>query len=629
MTEQDSSAGGPSIDELRRRYQEERQKRLRPDGMAQYRDLSDEFGDLDRDPFVEPGFTRDPVVEEVTVVIVGGGFAGMLTAVHLAKHGITDVRIVEKAGDFGGTWYWNRYPGCMCDVESYVYLPLLEETGFMPTERYASATEIFGYSKLLARTFDLYPRALFQTDVTGAEWDPESRRWQVTTSRDDRLSARFFVLAGGILHKAKLPGIPGIERYEGKAFHTSRWDYTTTGGSPSEPMDKLADKRVGVIGTGATAVQVVPQLARAVKELYVFQRTPGAVGVRNQRPTDVEWFRSLRPGWQHERIVNFTQAVTGAQPEEDMVADGWTEMMWVDTQKAPGSEEEAEALERADFEAMETIRRRIDEIVEDPGTAEKLKPYWGKHCKRVCFHDEYLPAFNRPNVHLVDTDGRGVDEMSARGPVVDGVEYPVDLIVYASGFEVTTDLHHRLGFDPKGRDGVALSERWAKGAHTLHGVLASGFPNLLLISLVQGGFGTNFSHLLSESAKHVAHIVEACVEQEIVEIEPEESAEDEWLSVLLGVGMGGARYFMSCTPSFYNSEQQAIDQRAARNLTYTGSLLEYVGYLERWRQPLEFAGVKVRREAPVEPGSVATAKGMAPENVVAPRRPGHARRWSP
>ncbi len=517
----------------------------------------------------------------------------------------------------------------MCDVESYVYLPLLEETGFMPTERYASATEIFGYSKLLARTFDLYPRALFQTDVTGAEWDPESRRWQVTTSRDDRLSARFFVLAGGILHKAKLPGIPGIERYEGKAFHTSRWDYTTTGGSPSEPMDKLADKRVGVIGTGATAVQVVPQLARAVKELYVFQRTPGAVGVRNQRPTDVEWFRSLRPGWQHERIVNFTQAVTGAQPEEDMVADGWTEMMWVDTQKAPGSEEEAEALERADFEAMETIRRRIDEIVEDPGTAEKLKPYWGKHCKRVCFHDEYLPAFNRPNVHLVDTDGRGVDEMSARGPVVDGVEYPVDLIVYASGFEVTTDLHHRLGFDPKGRDGVALSERWAKGAHTLHGVLASGFPNLLLISLVQGGFGTNFSHLLSESAKHVAHIVEACVEQEIVEIEPEESAEDEWLSVLLGVGMGGARYFMSCTPSFYNSEQQAIDQRAARNLTYTGSLLEYVGYLERWRQPLEFAGVKVRREAPVEPGSVATAKGMAPENVVAPRRPGHARRWSP
>jgi cation diffusion facilitator CzcD-associated flavoprotein CzcO len=593
MTRGDSEHG-LSIDELRQRYQEEQQKRLRPDGMAQWREL-DEFEDLDRDPFVEPGFTRDPVVEETTVVIVGGGFAGILTAIDLGKHGITDVRIIEKAGDFGGTWYWNRYPGCMCDVESYTYLPLLEKTGFMPSERYASAPEIFEYSKLLGRTFDLYPRALFQTDVTGAEWEEGSQRWRVTTSRGDQLSANFIVLAGGILHKAKLPGIPGIETFGGKAFHTSRWDYSYTGGSPTEPMDRLADKRVGIIGTGATAVQVVPQIARAAKEVYVFQRTPGAVGVRNQQPTDVEWFQSLEPGWQEERIVNFTQAVTGAQPEVDLVHDGWTEVMWVNTQRAADSDEDADALERSDFETMEAIRRRIDEIVEDPETAEKLKPYWGKHCKRVCFHDEYLPAFNRPNVHLVDTNGRGVNELTERGPVVDGVEYPVDLLIYASGFEVTTDLYQRLGFDPIGRDGAALSTRWAKGAHTLHGVLASGFPNMLLISLVQGGFGTNFSHLLSESAKHVARIVEACIEQGIAVIEPEEGAEEEWLAVLLKVGSGGARYFLSCTPSFYNSEQQAIDGRAARNLTYTGSLLEYVGYLERWRHEPELAGVKLQR----------------------------------
>jgi len=589
--ERSGTEGSPSIDELRERYRREQQKRIRPDGMAQWRELDEE---LDRDPFVEPGFTRDPIVEETTVVIVGGGFAGMLTAIDLGKHGITDIRIIEKAGDFGGTWYWNRYPGCMCDVESYTYLPLLEETGFMPTERYSSATEIFEYSKLMARTFDLYPKALFQTDVTGAEWDADSRRWQVTTSRGDHLSTRFFVLAGGILHKAKLPGIDGIEDFAGKAFHTSRWDYGYTGGSPTEPMDHLADKRVGIIGTGATAVQVVPQIARVAKELYVFQRTPGAVGVRNQQPTDVEWFESLKPGWQHERIVNFTQAVTGAQPEVDLVHDGWTELLWVDTQSASSAEEAAE-LERSDFESMEAIRRRVDEIVEDPETAEKLKPYWGKHCKRVCFHDDYLPAFNRPNVHLVDTNGQGVDRCTARGPVVDGVEYPVDLLIYASGFEVTTDLHHRLGFDPKGRDGVSLSERWAKGAHTLHGVLASGFPNLLLISLVQGGFGTNFSHLLSESARHVATIIEACTEQGIVEIEPEEDAEEEWLQILLGVGMGNARYFQACTPSFYNSEQQAIDGRAARNLTYTGSLLDYVGYLERWREQADFPGVRVER----------------------------------
>jgi cation diffusion facilitator CzcD-associated flavoprotein CzcO len=588
--EQNESADG-SIEELRRRYREEQQKRLRPEGMAQWRELGEE---LDRDPFVEPGFTRDPVVEDMTVVVVGGGFAGMLTAIDLKKHGIVDIRIVEKAGDFGGTWYWNRYPGCMCDVESYVYLPLLEETGFMPTEHYASAPEIFEYSKLLGRTFDLYPQALFQTDVTGAEWDEEALRWQVSTSRGDRLSTRFLVLAGGILHKAKLPGIRGIDDFEGKAFHTSRWDYGYTGGSPTDPMDGLADKRVGVIGTGATAVQVVPQIARAAKDLYVFQRTPGAVGVRNQQPTDVEWFKNLKPGWQHERIVNFTQAVTGAKPDIDLVNDGWTQVMWVDTQKAVDPEEVA-AFERIDFEVMQGIRRRVEDVVEDPETAEKLKPYWGKHCKRVCFHDDYLSAFNQPNVHLVDTEGRGVDEITRRGPVVNGVEYPIDLLIYASGFEVTTDLHHRLGFDPKGVDGVALSERWAQGAHTLHGVLASGFPNLLLISLVQGGFGTNFSHLLSESAKHVAHIVEACVEQGIVSIEPEEAAEEDWLSVLHTVGFGGARYFANCTPSFYNSEQQTIDARAARNLTYSGSLLDYIGYLERWRQDPDFTGVKVRR----------------------------------
>jgi cation diffusion facilitator CzcD-associated flavoprotein CzcO len=588
--------GGPSIDELRERYRQEQQKRLRPEGMAQWRELNDE---LDRDPFVDPEYTREPLVEEVTVVIVGGGFAGMLTAIDLGRHGITDIRIIEKAGDFGGTWYWNRYPGCMCDVESYTYLPLLEETGFMPTERYASAPEIFEYSKLLGRTFDLYPRTLFQTDVVGAEWNEELRRWQVATCRGDKISSRFLVLAGGILHKAKLPGIPGIDDFAGKAFHTSRWDYSYTGGSPTDPMDRLSDKRVGVIGTGATAVQVVPQLAKVAKEVFVFQRTPAAVGVRNQQPTDVAWFESLEPGWQQERIVNFTQAVTGAQPEVDLVADGWTELMWVDTQKA-SNDEEAEALERTDFEAMEAIRQRIDSIVQDPETAEKLKPFWGKHCKRVCFHDEYLPAFNLPNVHLVDTDGRGVDGSTKNGPVVDGVEYPVDLLIYASGFEVTTDLHHRLGFDPKGRNGVALSERWAEGAHTLHGALASGFPNLLLISLVQGGFGTNFSHLLSEAAKHVAHIVEACVERGIIEIEPEEAAEEEWLSVLHSVGAAGIRYFQACTPSFYNSEQQTIDVRAARNLTYSGTLLDYVGYLERWREEPDFTGVKVQREIVTE-----------------------------
>src|SRR4051812_28699428 len=400
------NAGGQlSIEELREKYRIEREKRIRPDGNAQFKELKGTYGEFDHDPYADPNFTRDPISEETDAVVVGAGFAGMLAAINLTKLGVRNFRIVEKAGDFGGTWYWNRYPGCMCDVESYTYLPLLEETGFMPTERYSSAAEIFGYCQQLGRTFDLYPRALFQTIINDIAWDDEAKRWTVSTSRGDTLRARFVVIAGGILHKAKLPGIPGIEDFQSEAFHTSRWDYAYTGGSNREPMDKLHDKRVGIIGTGATAIQAVPRLAAAAKELFVFQRTPSAVGVRGNRPTDVEWFKSLEPGWQAERIHNFTLAVTGGQPEHDMVDDGWTKAMWVDTKRMGATPEETAAIEREDCETMEGSRRRIGEIVEDPETAEKLKPWYGKMCKRVCFHDEYLPTFNRPNVHLVDTDG--------------------------------------------------------------------------------------------------------------------------------------------------------------------------------------------------------------------------------
>jgi cation diffusion facilitator CzcD-associated flavoprotein CzcO len=584
-----------SVEELRQRYEAEKLKRIRPEGTAQWKNLKETNAKLDQDPFVEPGFTRDAIIEETTAVIVGGGFGGMLTAIDLTKRGIQDFRIVEKAGDFGGTWYWNRYPGCMCDVESYTYLPLLEETGYMPTERYASATEIFEYTQLMGRTFDLYPHSLFQTEVTDAVWNDETRRWLVTTSRGDQLSTRFLVLAGGILHKPKLPGIQGIEGFAGKAFHTSRWDYTFTGGSATTPMDKLADKRVGIIGTGATAVQAVPQLAKYAKELFVFQRTPSAVGERGQRPTDAEWFKNQKPGWQEERILNFTHCVTGVQPEVDLVQDGWTEVMWENTQKFPESEDEAAALERSDFMTMEKIRRRVDTIVEDAETADKLKAYWGKNCKRVCFHDDYLPAFNRPNVHLVDTNGQGVEEITKNGPVVDGVEYPVDLLIYASGFEINNDLNERLGFDPKGRDGVSLSERWSQGSHTLHGVLASGFPNMLLISLTQGAFGTNFVHMIAEAAKQLGFIIDECESNGIEAIEPEEAAEEEWLMVLYGAAAGGGLYVQTCTPGYYNSELQAPDAKAARNLVYAGSLLEWAGYLEQWRNNPELPGVKLER----------------------------------
>ncbi|HEX2576568.1 MAG TPA: NAD(P)/FAD-dependent oxidoreductase, partial [Aquihabitans sp.] len=342
------------IEEARRRYRAEREKRLRADGQAQYAQLTEVDEAFDHDPWVEPGFTRDAVVEETQAVIVGGGFAGMLTAIALRERGVTDFRIVEKGGDFGGTWYWNRYPGCMCDVESLIYLPLLEETGYRPTMRYVPAPEIFEHCQRIGRQFELYPHALFQTEIETAAWDEGASRWRVTTTRGDELSARFLITAGGILHKAKLPAIEGITDFAGRAFHTARWDYGYTGGSPTEPMDRLADKRVGIIGTGATSIQLVPQLARAAKEVYVFQRTPSAVGVRANAPIDPAWFDEQEPGWQLERMRNFTAAVTGEQPDDDLVGDGWTDVLWVNTQVEATSPGEAAELERSDFETMES-----------------------------------------------------------------------------------------------------------------------------------------------------------------------------------------------------------------------------------------------------------------------------------
>ena len=579
-----------SLEEAREKYRIEREKRLRADGIRQYKELKGDYEEFDRDPYVEPGFTRDAVIEDVDVVIVGGGFGGMIEAANLTKAGITNFRIIEKAGDFGGTWYWNRYPNAACDVESYVYLPLLEDTGYMPTEKYAKAPEIFAYCQLLGRTFDLYRGALFQTEVEDMRWDESRKRWDVMTSRSDVLSAKFIVIAGGVLHKAKLPGIPGIETYAGRAFHTSRWDYSYTGGSSQTLMEKLADKRVGIIGTGATAVQVVPKLAEAAKELFVFQRTAACVGVRNNKPTDPEWFKSLKPGWQAERTRNFTQAVTGAQPAVDMIDDEWTKMNWVDTRKLPENDEEALELERIDFENMERVRQRIADVIKDPVTAELMMPWYSQSCKRPCFHDEYLPAFNRPNVHLVDTDGKGVNEINERGVIVNGVEYPVDLLIFASGFEVTTGYTHRLGFDPKGRNGVPLSEAWAEGPATLHGVLSNGFPNMFMISTVQGAQATNFVHSITEAAQHVSFLIEQCVKGDIATIEPETAAQENWFETLFAQLWGIARYNATCTPGYLNSEGGG-DMRSARAIAWMTSVLGFAEYVENWRQQGDLAGL--------------------------------------
>src|SRR4029079_5735015 len=341
---------------------------------------------------------------------------GVCHGSRLRQAGVDDIRIVEKGGDFGGTWYWNRYPGAACDVESYIYLPLLEEIGYVPREKYSQAAEILAHSQAIGRHFDLYRNACFQTEVTEMRWDDSDGRWIVRTNRGDALRARFICMASGPLHRPKLPGVPGVGSFAGHTFHTSRWDYDYTGGDSEGGLTKLADKVVGIIGTGATAVQCVPHLGAGAQELVVFQRTPCAIDVRNNRPTDPEWAASLEPGWQQRRMENFNNLVTGIPEPEDLVGDGWTDIigkLLLQLRQADATDTSPEGLaktvELADFDKMESIRARVDTIVADPNTADALKPWYRQFCKRPCFHDDYLDTYNRSNVTLVDTDGKGVD----------------------------------------------------------------------------------------------------------------------------------------------------------------------------------------------------------------------------
>jgi len=589
------------IDALREKYRLERDRRLRADGNAQYVEAAGQFAHYLDDPYADPGFTRPPVTEQIEVLIAGGGFGGLLTAARLVGAGVEDFRIVEQAGDFGGTWYWNRYPGAACDTESYIYMPLLEETGYIPTTKYAKAPELVEHCRRIGRHFDLYRRAFLQTTITGMSWEDASDRWTVSTNRGDAFSARFVVLAGGTaLGLPKLPGAPGVGLFKGHTFHTSRWDYAYTGGDSTGDLTGLADKRVGIIGTGATAVQCVPYLGRWAKELYVFQRTPSSVDVRADRPTDPEWAASLRPGWHKERMDNFSSVISGADFEVDLVNDGWTDLigniLLAARRRAKAGEvvEDPEALvQLADYQKMEQVRARVDAIVEDRATAEALKPWYNQFCKRPCFHDDYLPTFNRPNVHLVDTGGRGVERITETGVVAGGRDYELDCLIYATGFEVGTGYMRGMGFEVHGRGGQSLSDKWKDGAATLHSLLSRGFPNAFILSSIQSGQSANFQHMLDEKAKHVAFIVAEARARGIRTLEPTAQAEREWVDTIVKLAIGRQPFLRECTPGYYNNEGGNLDLRIARNNQYWRGPMAFVRLLDRWRNDGSMPGLEV------------------------------------
>jgi cyclohexanone monooxygenase len=592
-------------DALHARYLAERDKRLRPDGIGQYVEVKAQFSRYVEDPYVEPGFTREPVFDHVEFAIIGGGFGGLLTGARLREAGFESLRVVEAAGDFGGAWYWNRYPGAMCDVESYCYLPLLEELGYMPRHKYSFAPEILEHSRAIGRHYRLYDQALFQTKVCELRWDEAAAAWIISTDRGDRFTARYVAMANGPLSRPKLPGIPGINDFEGHTFHTSRWDYGYTGGDSSGNLTALADKRVGIIGTGATAVQCVPHLGAWAKQLYVFQRTPSSVDVRNNCETDPDWWASLPQGWQARRQENFNTLVAGGDQDEDLVHDGWTDIFRKLTGAAAkeasrklgrrlSGVERAELMMMADYRKMNQVRARVDAIVRDPATAGALKPWYRQFCKRPCFHDEYLDAFNRPNVTLVDTHGRGVERLTRNAVVANGREYEVDCLIFATGFEVGTAYTRRAGYEIIGREGVTLSDWWGEGLRTLHGLTVHGFPNCFFLGFTQTAITISVPQALGEQARHLAHIVSQARERGAQALEPTLEAEQAYVDEVHSLARTGERFYRECTPGYYNSEGAASNRAGFFSDMYGGGPLAFFDLLARWRAEGDLAGLELR-----------------------------------
>jgi cation diffusion facilitator CzcD-associated flavoprotein CzcO len=584
---------------LRDRYREERDKRLRTDGNEQYLEVKGEFAHFLDDPYATPGFEREALNDEVEVLVIGGGFGGLLAGARLRQAGVDDIRIIDPASDFGGTWYWNRYPGIACDIESYTYLPLLEEVGYVPKEKYSFGREILEHSQAIARKFDLYRDVCFQTRVEELRWDEEESRWIVSTNRGDRMKAHYLCMATGPLNRPKLPGIPGVEEFEGHAFHASRWDYEYTGGDSDGNLTGLEGKRVGIIGTGATSVQCVPHVGASAEHLYVFQRTPSSIDVKNSPPTDPEWAQSLKPGWHQHRMDNFNSLVSGIPQEEDLVSDGWTDLIGklvVGMRQGASAdlspEGIARAVELADFEKMEEIRARVDSIVSDPKTAEALKPYYRQFCKRPCFHNEYLDTFNRANVTLVDTQGQGVERITKKGVVVAGHEYELDCLIYASGFEVGTDYSRRAGVELYGRGGQSLTEKWEGGVRTLHGMHVHGFPNCFIMSNPQAGFTASYPHLLDEQAKHLAYIIRVGAERSLEKVEVSAEREASWVQQCIDKARDAGDFLENCTPGYYNNEGQS-SERSAQNGFYGGGSIEFFKILEDWRADDQLEGMDV------------------------------------
>ena len=599
----DHDIASPQFDAegIRAKYLLERDRRL-VEGRAAIRDLTgdDEFARYRDDPFT-PFIERDPVVEDIDAAIIGAGIAGICAGVELRRAGLDRIRMIDEAGGIGGTWYWNQYPGVMCDVESYIYMPMLEDLDYVPTEKYASGEEIRGQLGALAEKYRLAEDALLQTRSRSAEWDDEIARWVIHTDRGDVIRARYLVMATGILNLMKLPAIPGMTDFAGPSFHTSRWNYDVTGGSPQAGLDKLVGKAIGLIGTGASGIQVLPHLARSAARVYVFQRTPSAVGVRGNRTTAPEFAESLQLGWQRDRMDNFQAIMLGVQVDEDAVDDGWTRH-FAATRRLPRdpswtTKEYLQRVEEFDFQVMEEHRNRIVEVVEDPATAEILKPYYRYLCRRPCFHDDYLLAFNSTNVTLIDCPA-GIERVTATGLVANNETFDVDCIIYATGFEAeSTPLPRRVGQVVVGREGMTLAQKWSAGAASLWGMTSRGFPNMFIMPAPgqQAVVTVSYTQLAMEGAEHVGDTVRRLEARGVRSFDVSAKAEEAWCQGVIDAFVDGSKVMAACTPSRINNEGDPSGFRP-RDGNFGGGFGDFFGYrqlLADWRAAGDFEGLEL------------------------------------
>jgi len=553
-------------DEIKKKFGEERDLRLkyRPEGTAQYTsDLTGSLARYEIDPFGSAVTARAPINDTVEVLFIGGGFSALLTSARLRERGVESIRIVERGADVGGTWYWNRYPGVACDVVAYDYLPLLDETGYVPTRHYARGDEIFTYCQTIAKRYDLYELAVFQTTVTSTVWDEAEGMWHLTTDRGDHMKARFVICANGTLSKPKLSKIKGMETFKGHSFHTSRWDYDYTG----PDLSRLSDKVVGIIGTGATAVQAIPELGANAKELYVFQRTPSSIDIRDDWETDPEWAKKLKPGWQAKRR-------TKARMEPELTPEQKARY------EAMSREEKIHRQENANIDAMMRIHKRIDETIKDKATAEALKPWYMLMCKRPCFHNEYLPTFNLPNVHLIDTRGKGITEINEKGPIFEGKQYELDVLIYATGFEVQkTGIYNQI----VGEGGRELNDKYASGIRTMLGIHTQGYPNLFIMGGYQASFQFNLTDMLQAQGDHIAVCIDYARRNghHAIDVTPE--SEEWWVQEVIA-HRGKTTRNQDCTPGYYNFEGE-FQRRQDGN--YNGGFNAYCKHLDAVGENME------------------------------------------